>query len=70
MLYAPFVPDPNSHEWTRFKGWLEHELQSAYKELAGLETSLEKTQQVRGRAAYIRRLLDLGKGPFTPPPQG
>jgi len=70
MMYAHFRPEPSSGEWAKFTGWLENELQSVYKKLAAHDTTAEETQQLRGKAAFINKLLGLGKGPYTPPPQG
>lgn len=55
-------PDVNfkSPEWEKIEAWLRTELLDTYKELASTSISSEKTEQLRGRAAYITKLLDLG----------
>ena len=58
----------NSPEWGRFQEWLSAELLEAYQHLANPATNHELTLMLRGRAAFITRLLTLGEplaGPKT-----
>ncbi len=61
MMNVPF--DTNSPEWEVICRYLEADLLQAYKEAVRLDLSQDKTQQVKGRAAYISKLLSLGKAP-------
>ena len=50
-----------SPEWGRFRDWLLKEQQEVYRHLASTSTTAEQTQQYRGKAAFINKLLDLGE---------
>jgi len=65
MTTKPWKPRKNSPEWEEFKRYLETELLSCYQQLANLETSPTKTDQVRGKAAFITKLLCLDKAHDT-----
>ena len=59
-----------SGDWAQFESFLRGELDDCYKSLAkagknGL--SWEETLEMRGRAAYINRLLDLKRMPAVSP---
>lgn len=45
--------------WANFEKQLEKDLQDCYKHLANPDTTREKTEQYRGRAAYISMLLSM-----------
>lgn len=57
-----WLPRKNSPEWEEFKAYLQRDLLECYQVLANLATSPTRTEQVRGRAAYINKLLSLDKG--------
>ena len=44
--------------WQTFCRWLEGEYVDALRETAGLAITEKKADQVRGKAAFIRMLLD------------
>lgn len=50
-----------SPEWGRFKDWLQAELQEVYVQLASTNTAEDLTQRLRGKAAFINKLLELGE---------
>lgn len=50
--------DYSSPDWDRTEQWMRSELQDVYKRLAGLRTSPEETQQLRGRASLLQQMLD------------
>lgn len=54
-----FIPPRNDVTWESFKLYLQQELMTTYQILARLETSQEQTEQARGRAAFITKLLFL-----------
>jgi hypothetical protein len=69
-MINPIAPEINftSPEWARFQDWLGAELLEAYQHLANPATNHEQTMLIRGRAAFITRLLTLGEplaGPKT-----
>jgi hypothetical protein len=51
----------DSPEWQRFELWLEAEMVDTYRALANTSTDHDRTQQLRGRAAFIDVLLTLGQ---------
>lgn len=65
-----FTPDPANPLWAEFEKFLEGELLATYKKLANPHTTSAETEQARGRAAFISKLLTLKTGPvaFTNPP--
>jgi hypothetical protein len=52
-----------SPDWKRFEEWLAGELLDTYRSLANTATDADRTQQLRGRAAFIDVLLTLGQAP-------
>lgn len=58
-MYKPY-PDMNFHgsDWFGLTTWLTDELEDSYKRLAGLETSEKQSDQIRGRIALLRQMLD------------
>lgn len=57
-------------DWARFESFLRQELDDCYKRLANAgKTGLswEETLEMRGRAAYINRLLGLKNQPVVNP---
>lgn len=46
-------------DWSRFEEWLQEEQLDTYKRLASTEATASETEQLRGRAQFIARLLDL-----------
>lgn len=65
-----FTPDPTDPQWLAFEKYLEGELLASYRKLANAATTPAETEQARGRAAFITKLLSLKTGPivFTNPP--
>jgi hypothetical protein len=51
----------DSPDWKRFEDWLAGELLDTYRSLANIATTEDRTQQLRGRAAFIDTLLSLGQ---------
>lgn len=51
----------DSPDWQRFESWLAGELLDTYRSLANTATDADRTQQLRGRAAFIDTLLSLGQ---------
>jgi hypothetical protein len=51
--------DFTSGDWQEFERELQKDLLDAYKTLANPATTREMTEQYRGRAAYIGKLLAL-----------
>lgn len=62
MNKLPF--DTRSPEWEKICQYLEAELSQTYREVVRLDLPEDKTQQLKGRAAYISKLLGLGKAPI------
>ncbi len=59
--------DTTSGVWAEVEKMLEEDLLDAYKNLANVDTTREKTEQYRGRAAYIGKLLALKNRPQSTP---
>lgn len=59
--------DPRSNEWQELRRWLEGELQDTYRQMCRLQATNDETQQMKGRAAYISKLLGLGTPPAGVP---
>ena len=55
--------DTTSGVWAEVEKMLEDDLLDAYKNLAKLDSTRESTEQYRGRAAYIGKLLALKNSP-------
>lgn len=51
--------DFTSGDWQEIEIMLNKDLMDCYKNLANVDTTREKTEQYRGRAAYISKLLSL-----------
>lgn len=60
-----FKPEPNSREWEAFERWLQAELTVCYRKLASLDATPAQTEQERGKAAFITRLLSLKNSPVN-----
>lgn len=56
-----------SGDWEDFVSFLKKELLDTQSALCRLDLEEAKTQQMRGRAAYIQKLLNLGKTAGTMP---
>ncbi len=54
-------------DWERFSVYLHKELAETGNLLMKATATEAETQQLRGRAAYIKKLLGLGKGPGRVP---
>lgn len=61
----PAYPDISfrSPEWGKVKEWLEGELLETYQRLSSLEIDDKETQRLRGRASFIKMMLDFGHTP-------
>lgn len=55
--------DFTSGDWQEIEKMLATDLMDCYKNLANPDTTREKTEQYRGRAAYISKLLALKNRP-------
>lgn len=55
--------DTTSGVWAEVEKMLQEDLLDAYKNLAKLDSTRESTEQYRGRAAYIGKLLALKNRP-------
>lgn len=53
----------NSGGWAVITAYLQDELSDTYKKLANLQTTPVETEQHRGKAAFITKLLNLNKKP-------
>lgn len=53
----------NSGGWAVISAYLQDELEDTYKKLANLQTTPVETEQHRGKAAFISKLLGLNKKP-------
>lgn len=58
-----FIPDPSNPLWERFEKYLAEELQVTYGKLATLGMESAETEQARGKAAFIKLLLNLKTAP-------
>lgn len=58
-----FRIDTTSGVWAEVEKMLQEDLLDAYKNLAKLDSTRETTEQYRGRAAYIGKLLALKNRP-------
>ena len=58
-----FRIDTTSGVWAEVEKMLQEDLLDAYKNLAKLDSTRETTEQYRGRAAYIGKLLALKNQP-------
>ncbi len=52
-----------STDWALFEKELQGELQDTYRVLANTATTSAATEQARGKAAFISKLLNLKKAP-------
>lgn len=59
--------DFKSGEWEVLSKWLEGELLEAYRSMAKLDATNDFTQQFKGKAAFITKLLSFGKTPVRVP---
>lgn len=55
-----------SPEWARIEEWAAETLHETYQRLAGLNTSEQETQQLRGRAALLGQILGFRTIPSRP----
>lgn len=53
----------NSGGWAVITAYLQDELNDTYKKLANLDTTPVVTEQLRGKATFISKLLNLYKVP-------
>lgn len=56
-------------DWAELKRWLEEELHTTYQRITALNATEAETQQLRGRASLISRMLDFAKAPAAFSPQ-
>ena len=58
-MYQPF-PSMNFHggDWFGLVEWLESELEDSYKRLAGLQITEKESDQIRGRVALLRQMIE------------
>lgn len=53
----------NKGSWAIVMAWLQDELEDSYKKLANLDTTPVVTEQLRGKASFINKMLNLYKTP-------
>lgn len=70
MSHLPYVQtsvtpvvDWNGDQWRSLRAYLEHELVQTYKAMSKLTATNDETQQQKGRAALLEKLLNLDKVP-------